>query len=147
MRLAEPRPALHPSPRMTVRLGILGCGSIARLAHLPSLARTPGAQVIALADTDPANLAAARQLAGAGTRTVAEYAEVLAMPDVDAVVVALPPALHAGATMAALACEKHVYVEKPLATSVHEGERVLGATMGTGLVAMMGFNYRFNPLV
>lgn len=131
---------------MTVRLGVLGCGNIARLAHLPSLARTPGVRVVALADNAPANLAAARELAP-DARAVPEYADVLAMSDVDAVVVALPPAAHAGATIAALVCGKHVYVEKPLATSVDDAERVLAAWAGTGLVAMMGFNYRYNPLI
>src|SRR6478736_652165 len=50
---------------MSVRIGILGCGGIARTAHLRSLARIPGAEVVALADADPANLAAARSLAPA----------------------------------------------------------------------------------
>jgi hypothetical protein len=49
------------------------------------------------------------------------------MPDVDAVIVALPPALHASAAIAALDKGKHVYVEKPLATSVDDAGRVLEA--------------------
>ena len=67
---------------MTVRLGVLGCGGIARAAHLPSLVRIPGARVIALADTTPANLAAARPLAP-DARAVSDYGDVLEMPDVD----------------------------------------------------------------
>src|SRR5678809_240387 len=100
---------------MSVRLGVLGCGSIARAAHLRSLARVPVGRVIALADTVAANLDAARPFAP-DARAVAEYGDVLAMPDVDAVIVALPPALHASAAIAALDKGKHVYVEKPLAT-------------------------------
>src|SRR3982751_1077558 len=131
---------------MSVRLGILGCGSIARAAHLRSLARVPGGHVIALADTTPANLDAARP-PPPGARAVADYGDVLAMPDVDAVIIALPPALHASAAMAALNHGKHVYVEKPLATSVDDATRVLEASRRSGLIAMMGFNYRHNPLV
>lgn len=130
---------------MPVRIGVLGCGSIARAAHLRSLARAGGASVVAIADADQANLAAARALAPRARATV-EYPAVLEMPDVDAVIVALPPALHADVTLAALAHGKHVYVEKPLATSVAEAERVVAAGQQSGLTAMMGFNYRYNPI-
>jgi len=131
---------------MLVRIGVLGCGGIARTAHLRSLARTPGAEVVALADADPANLAAARSLAPAA-RSLGDYAEVMEMADVDAVIVALPPALHADAALLAIRRGKHVYVEKPLATSVADAERVLVALQDSGLTGMMGFNYRYNPVV
>jgi predicted dehydrogenase len=131
---------------MTVRIGVLGCGGIARTAHLRTLARTPGAEVVALADADPVNLAAARPLAPAA-KCVGDYGDVLEMADVDAVIVALPPALHARATLLAVRRRKHVYVEKPLATSVADAERVLMAWQDSGLTGMMGFNYRYNPLV
>src|SRR6185295_11480284 len=101
---------------MPVRLGILGCGSIARAAHLRSLGRNANAIVVAIADADPGNLAAARPLAP-NARVAADYAEVLEMPEVDAVIVALPPALHADASLVAIERQKHLYVEKPLATS------------------------------
>jgi myo-inositol 2-dehydrogenase / D-chiro-inositol 1-dehydrogenase len=131
---------------MSVRLAVLGCGGIARAAHLRSLAGIAGAQVVALADTTPGNLDAARPLAP-GARAVADYREVLEMQEVDAVIVALPPALHVAATLAALERGKHVYVEKPLATSVGDANRVLNAWRSSGLTAMMGFNYRYNPLI
>jgi predicted dehydrogenase len=131
---------------MPVRIGVLGCGGIARAAHLPSLARCPDASVVALADADPASLAAGQGLAP-GARVAADFAAVLEMPDVDAVVIALPPALHADAAVAALRNGKHIYVEKPLATTLADGERIVDAWRSTGLVAMMGFNYRYNPLV
>jgi len=131
---------------MSVRLGILGCGAISRAAHLRSLSRIRGGRVIALADTSPANLDAARPLAPEA-RAVADYGAVLEMSDVDAVIIALPPMLHADAAVAALERGKHVYVEKPLATSVADATRVLDAWRQGGLTAMMGFNYRYNPLV
>ena len=131
---------------MPVRLGVLGCGSIARAAHLRSLARIDGATVVAIADSDPANLSAAQSLVPLA-RPARSYADVLEMPDVDAVIVALPPALHADAAIMALQRKKHVYVEKPLATSLADAERVLAAWQGSGLTAMMGFNYRYNPIV
>jgi predicted dehydrogenase len=106
--------------------------------------RARDVNVVALADRDAQSLAAARALAREA-RGVAEYREVLAMADVDAVIIALPPALHADAAVAALEAGKHVYVEKPLATSLVDAKRVVAAANGTKVVAMMGFNYRFNP--
>ena len=131
---------------MRVRIGILGCGVIAKVAHLPSLLRVAGADVVALADPDASSLEAAQAVAR-GARAVTDYHDVLAFRDVDAVIVALPPALHADAAVAALQHGKHVYVEKPLATLASDGLRVLEAWDGTGLTAMMGFNYRFHPIV
>ena len=131
---------------MLVRLGVLGCGGIARAAHLPTLARTAGAQVIAIADTDPENLARAQALAPAA-RAVRDVAAMIEMPDVDAVIVALPPARHADAAIASLGAGKHVYIEKPLATTLSDARRVCAAWDGSGLTAMMGFNYRFNPII
>lgn len=102
--------------------------------------------MVALADANPVALAAARALAP-DARGSSELGEVLAAPDVDAVIIALPPALHAEAATTALARGKHIYVEKPLATTVDEARQVLAAWEGTGLVGMMGFNYRRNPIV
>jgi predicted dehydrogenase len=131
---------------MVNRVAILGCGAIARAAHLPSILRARDVSVVALADNDPQNLAAAHTFAR-GARAVAEYRDVLAMTDVDAVIIALPPALHADAAVSALEMGKHIYVEKPLATSLADAERVVAAASDkAGVVAMMGFNYRFNPL-
>jgi myo-inositol 2-dehydrogenase/D-chiro-inositol 1-dehydrogenase len=131
---------------MTVRIGILGCGSIARSAHLPSLIRTPGVSVVALADHDGANVAAAQAIVR-GARVHRDYESVLREPDVDAVIIALPPALHADAAIAALEHGKHVYVEKPLATTSKEAARMVAAARRTTLTAMVGFNYRFHPVV
>ena len=131
---------------MTVRVGILGCGAIARAAHLPSLASVPDARVVALSDPDGTNLTTAQSLVR-HARAVGDYRDVIAMTDVDAVVVALPPALHADATIAALQHGKHVYVEKPLATTLADGVRVVAAARATSLTAMMGFNYRFHSIV
>ena len=139
---------------MTIRIGVLGCGGIARAAHLPSLSRLGDARVVALADADAASLAAARA-AAPSAKAVSDYRHVLDMPGVDAVLIALPPALHAEAAIGALQRGQHVYIEKPLATSLADARRVLAASdeaardadAARRTVAMMGFNYRWNPLI
>ena len=107
---------------------------------------------MALADPEPSSLAAARHLAR-DARAVSHYGDVLEMPDVDAVVIALPPALHADAAIATLERGRHVYIEKPLATSFADARRVAvsaeaaRASAPTAPITMMGFNYRLNRLV
>lgn len=128
-----------------MRLAVLGCGEVARDHHLPWLARIPETSVVVVADQDPAALAAARRLAPEAL-AVGDWREAVAAPGVDAVVVCLPNHLHAVAAEAAAGQKRHVYVEKPLATSLLDAERVVAACDAAGVVGMMGFNYRFNAL-
>lgn len=125
---------------------MLGCGSIACAAHLPSLLRNAAATIVAVSDASVANLASASAIAR-NARPVADYTDVLAMPEVDAVIIALPPALHATAAIAAIERGKHTYVEKPLATTAKDAARMVAAARRSTLTAMVGFNYRFHPIV
>lgn len=127
----------------TVAVGVAGCGRIAQLVHLPALARLAGAHVVAVADADAARReTAARRFPGAVC--LVDWTELAEHPLVEAVVVALPSHLHAPAALAALANGKHVYIEKPLATSLADGVAVVEAWRRTGVVGAIGFNYRFN---
>ena len=126
-------------------MAVLGCGEVARDHHLPWLARIPDASVAVLADADPAARAEAARLAP-DALTVGDWREAVAASDVDAVLVCLPNDLHAAAAEAAAEHGRHVYVEKPLATSAVDADRVVAACETAGVVGMMGFNYRFNAL-
>src|SRR5690349_4476182 len=131
------------APSSTVAIGVIGCGQIAQAVHLPVLSRLPGVRVTALADTDATRLsqAAARVPRAA---CFSDYARLLATPEVDAVVICAPPALHAEVAVAALKANKHVYLEKPLATTLEDADRVCEVWRQSGRVGMIGFNYRFN---
>ncbi|MGH9945550.1 MAG: Gfo/Idh/MocA family protein, partial [Pyrinomonadaceae bacterium] len=105
----------------------------------------PGAEVVALADTD----ATARQRAAAlapRARVFDSYRELLDQAETDAVVICAPSALHAEIATAAFDAGRHVYLEKPLGASLVEGRCVLDARARAGRLGMIGFNYRFNPL-
>ena len=124
-----------------LNVGLIGCGGIARQVHLEVLTRLPNVELVALAEPDPqrrdwASRRAPTSLAFAG------YEELLQVPNLDAVVICLPNALHAEATVAALQRGKHVYLEKPLATSLDEARCVLAAWRRAGVVGMIGFNFR-----
>jgi myo-inositol 2-dehydrogenase/D-chiro-inositol 1-dehydrogenase len=76
----------------------------------------------------------------------ARYEDLLASPDVDAVVLVTPTSLHADQAIAALRAGKHVFIEKPLALNLPDCERVLAeAEKHPGLIAMVGFVRRFDP--
>ena len=83
----------------------------------------------------------------AGVRTVATAEEVFADPNVEAVVIATPAFTHYSLALAALKAGKHVFVEKPLATSVSEAREVLNYGAAQGLTVMAGHTFLFNPAV
>jgi predicted dehydrogenase len=128
-----------------VRLGALGYGTWGR--HVARVAdATPGARLVALAETDPKrrDTAAARH---PGVAIHTEAREVLARPDVDAVLVATDAARHAELVEAAAAARKHVLVEKPLALSVADARRAVEAARGAGVVLQVGHLLRYHPAV
>lgn len=128
-----------------LRVGLIGCGRIAQLVHLNILGRLPEVELIALAEVDPQRREQARRSAPAAF-AFESYQQLLEMPEVEAAIICLPTALHAEAAVAALERGKHVYLEKPLATSLGEARSILVAWRRAGVVGMIGFNYRFNAL-
>lgn len=112
--------------------------------HIPQFARLANVEIVALADSDATGLAAASALAP-GARQFADWQALLDAKITDAIVITLPPALHAEAAVAALASGNHVYVEKPLALSVADGERLVKAQAAAGLIGQIGLNFRHHP--
>lgn len=129
-----------------LRVGVIGCGAIATAVHLRVLRRLRGVRVTAMADPAPEARARARRLVpGAALLTAPD--ELLARSDIDAVVVAAPSGLHAPLALATLETGRHLYLEKPIATTVADGARVAEAARNAGVVAAIGFNWRFQPLI
>jgi predicted dehydrogenase len=128
-----------------LRVGLIGCGRIAQFFHLRILAGAPGGRLVAVADAEPSLLASARKRAD-GATGFADYRDLLASAEVDAVVICLPTGMHAAAAIEALDAGKHVYLEKPVAINLDEGQRVLDAWRRSGKIGMTGFNFRFHPL-
>ena len=129
-----------------LKVGLLGCGRIARFFHLDILARRSPLRLVAVADADGrAREAAAARAPDAELYT--DYRALIEQADVDSVVICLPPALHAPAGIAAFEAGKHVYMEKPIARTTVEAAPLVEAWERSGRVGMMGFNYRFDPAV
>jgi UDP-N-acetylglucosamine 3-dehydrogenase len=140
-----PKPAVLVTPSR-LRVGLIGCGRIAQRIHLAALAGLPEVELAAIAEADAGRREAGRAVMP-GVSLFADYRDLLEWGGVEAVVICLPPALHAEAAVAAFEWGLHVYLEKPLATSLQEGERVVAAWRRAGTVGRIGFNLRFHPQV
>ena len=121
---------------MTIRIGVMGCASIARRRMLPAMAASSTIQIAAIASRNPD---AARTLSTTyGSIAVHGYANLLDGQNLDigAVYIPLPAALHAEWTEAALNAGKHVLAEKPLSSSPSTTRRLLELAHERGLVLM-----------
>ena len=110
---------------MTIKIGIIGCGKIAQVRHLPEYAEHPEAEVYGLFDI---NMARAQELAAQyGAKAYDSYEALLADPEIDAVSVCAANFAHAEITIAALNAGKHVLCEKPMAVTLQECEAITSA--------------------
>lgn len=130
----------------TVGVGVIGCGRVAVDRHLPVLARLPGSRLVGIAEPEPERRARVARMFGA-RRAHAGAAELLADAEVEAVVVATPPATHAALAIEALGAGKHVLLEKPPTLTLAECDRVAEAAARAGRTVAVGLAMRFHPLV
>ncbi|MEM9346231.1 MAG: Gfo/Idh/MocA family oxidoreductase [Planctomycetota bacterium] len=128
-----------------LNVGVIGCGRVAQAQHLRVLAALPSVKLVALADAHEESLNKAGSRFAAGATKYSDYAELLGQPDVQAVVICLPTALHADAAIASIKAGKAVYLEKPIGVDVTEAGRVMQAYSDAEVPAQLGFNYRFHP--
>jgi len=125
-----------------VRLGLVGGGLIAQLAHLPVLhALRDHFTVAALADPSQAVRTALGERYRIGRRH-ASHVELLRVGEIDAVLVSSPNATHAGVTLAALAAGVHVLVEKPLCLVPEDAYAIVSAARTAGRVVQVGYMKR-----
>jgi 2-hydroxy-4-carboxymuconate semialdehyde hemiacetal dehydrogenase len=126
-----------------VRIAVAGAGAFG-IKHLDALSRIDDVTIAAVVSR---TLEQAEQIADKYGAPMAstQLADVLASPDIDAVILSTPTQLHAAQTLEALAAGKHVQVEIPVADSLADALRVRDAAQGSGLVCMVGHTRRFNP--
>jgi predicted dehydrogenase len=114
--------------------------------HVRVFARAADARVAWICDLDERALARASAIAP-GARTTTAFARVLDDPAVHGVVIATPAVTHADLAVQALAAGKHVLVEKPLALSVADAERIEAAARAAGRTLVVGHLMLFHPAV
>ena len=125
---------------MSIKVGIIGCGKIAQVRHIPEYTANPDTEVYGFYDL---NLARAEELAKKyGGKAYASYEELLADPEIEAVSVCVANHAHAEISIAALKAGKHVLCEKPMAITLEECEAMVAAAKESGKYLMIGQNQR-----
>lgn len=122
-------------------IGFIGCGGIHH-AHAPHLANNERARIVGAMDVNEASAKAHCEKYGTPYWTLDE-AELLARPDVDAVVICTPTGYHKSTVLAAAAAGKHIFCEKPMAMTVADCEAMDRACREAGVVLQIGFVRHF----
>lgn len=124
------------------KIGIVGCGSIAEIAHLPAISKSNQATLAAVCDIDEDHV---RHIAGKwkAERWFTDYREMFSRIDLDAVIIATPNNLHRNQCVAAAKAGVHVLVEKPLSVTIEEAQDIVDACHRAGVKLMVGCDRRF----
>ena len=134
----------RPAGPRELRVGLAGLGSMGR-NHLRILAGRPDIRLAAVADPVGPTLASATDQTGA--QGFAEPLAMIAEADLDAVVIAAPTTAHVPLALAAIERRIAVLVEKPLAATIGEAQRIVVAAREAGVPVQVGHVERFNPAV
>lgn len=126
-----------------LRFGIIGLGNIAPV-HAAAIQGTPGAELVAVATRNPERGQAFT--AKHGGTWYADYRELLAQADVDAVSICTPHDLHLPMTIDAAAAGKHILCEKPMARTAAECDAMIAACERAGVTLGVIFQSRFERL-
>ena len=127
-----------------VGIGIVGLGFVGEKAHLSSFRNIPGAKLVAVADMDVARANKAAEKAKIKA-AYSNHKDLIADPNVDAVVVSVPTFLHPQFAKDAMKAGKHVLCEMPVGPTMAETKEVVEEAKRAGVVFMPSLNFRFTP--
>ena len=123
-----------------IHVGVIGCGKIAQVRHLPEYADNEEAQIDGVYDLNPER---AKEIAEKyGARSYSSYEELLENPEIGAVSVCVANDAHAEITIAALKAGKHVLCEKPMAVTLDQCNAMVETARACGKYLMIGHNQR-----
>jgi phthalate 4,5-cis-dihydrodiol dehydrogenase len=125
---------------MTVGVAIFGAGRAGH-GHARAIAQTAGAGLVAVMDTDRDRAEAFGETYGCQAYTSSD--QVLRRDDIQLVMVALPNFLHESATVEAASAGKHVFLEKPMADTLEECDRILAAVDRAGIHLLVAHSQRY----
>lgn len=135
---------------MVMNVGVVGCGRIATLVHLPCLQKIEGCKIVAVADIHQHHLKGIMEKYGID-KSYASHIDMLEKADIDAVVICTPPEYHFRIALDSIQRGKHVLCEKPIATTVEEALAIKKTLrkkqeeMQHSLVFMPAHNFIFTP--
>jgi predicted dehydrogenase len=126
-----------------LRVGVIGCGAIAQIMHIPYLVEYEQFELIALADVERGTLDAVGDRYGIVHRYT-DYHHLLAREDIDAVVISHGGS-HRDTTIAALDANRHVFVEKPLTWNLREAEEIAARAATSDRVVQLAYHKLYDP--
>src|SRR5436305_2611121 len=127
-----------------LRIGVLGAGPVSQAAHFDACRRARNVELYAICDVAE-DLLTRMATIHEPRVTYLNYGEMLADPQVEAIIIATADQFHVSAAARALAAGKHVLIEKPLGVSVEECEALRQQVQASGLVLQVGTMKRFDP--
>lgn len=123
-----------------IQIALIGAGGMGN-GDLNDALANPGVEFVAAADIYDSRLTRIKERYGSHIFTTRDYREILAKPDIDAVIVATPDHWHARISIDALKAGKDVYCEKPMVQKIEEGKQVIEAHKASGRIFMVGSQY------
>lgn len=126
-----------------IKVGVIGCGSIAYKAHLPWYWENPNVDLIAVCDIEKVAKKTAKRWQVSHWFT--DYKEMLKLDDLDAVSICTPVWFHREMAVTAANAGKHILCEKPMARNSEEADEMVIAAQKAGILFGIGFMKRFNP--
>ena len=129
-----------------IKVGVIGCGTIANAAHIPSYMKNADVEIKYFCDIIPERAQAAVEKYRCGV-AVTNYHDVINDPEIDAISVCTPNRMHPVITIDALRAGKNVLCEKPAARTYAEVEQMVQAQRETGKILVIGVVNRFNDSV
>lgn len=128
--------------RMALRIGLIGLGKTGKI-HWENLGAMDDIRLIAVSEVNPENC---RNLPNE-IRQEPDWRDLVRSVDIDAVIITLPHSLHANCAEAALREGKHVFLEKPLATTLADAQRIVACAREEERILMVNMTHRFYPPV
>ncbi len=144
------------APSKRINVGAIGTGRISRGHDLPGIWQHDSARIVAVCDVDGRRVAEAKTLVNGyyakatgkphdGVTAYADYRDLLANKDIDAVVISTPDHWHAIIAIAAVNAGKDVYLQKPASLTIAEGRTLSNAVHRSGRIFQIGSQQRSSP--
>ncbi len=124
-------------PNDMIGLALIGAGGRG-MSDTGVALRVPGVKLVAVADCYDGRLAHSKEMWGQDIVTTRDYAEILARPDVDAVIIGTPDHWHMKVAIDAMRAGKDVYCEKPMIHLYSDGPAMIAAAKETGRILQVG---------